>query len=111
MRAKQPSLFESSVGQVVAAQAPRKTKIVANQRAGSSLSARNSWLQHQCAESFGGGIDRCGEARRPGSDDRDVARGDMWTCWQAELGHDIRIRRLDEVRAIEVDNHGQARTV
>ena len=60
----------SQPGQITAANPGWETKKVLDQRGGTSLAARGITFQHNCAQSFGGGINGCGKAGRTCADDR-----------------------------------------
>ena len=66
--------LERGLGQVVAGDAVGKPGIVLDARAGTGLAAGRVELDDDGVETLGRGVDRGGEAGRPGADDHDVVQ-------------------------------------
>src|SRR6266487_825063 len=66
---------------------------------------------YQRAEAFRCRVYGGGETGRPSADDGYIAGMHVWTRANAKLFHKLRVRRVDEHRAVVVDGHGQARAI
>jgi hypothetical protein len=86
-------LVERASGQRHARDAGGKAEIVLDPRRGAGLSAERALVEHQHREPLGGGVDRGGEAGRPGAD-----HGDIVERLRIELGRDAEAHSRLDVR-------------
>ena len=99
--AEQPRLLHRAVGEVRPADAALEAQVVADQRAGAGLPAGHHRFQDHRAQPLRGGVDRGGEAGRPGADDGHVVPPAVRPDAHAQRGHQRGVRRVLQDGAVE----------
>jgi hypothetical protein len=104
---EQPGLLDRADGEVVAADATLEAQVVADQRAGPGLTSRDVGLEDHRLQALRRGVHRCGQARRPGPDDDDVAAGRAGPGLHAEHRDHLGVGGVLEDPTGEMGDDGQ----
>jgi hypothetical protein len=111
MSAKQPGLLQCAIRQLVAADPPRETQIVADQCARTGLPSHHLRLHQQRVQTFGSAVDGGGQDGRARSGDDQVVGHFRGPGAEPERRREFSVRRIHEDSPAVKHDHGESRAV